>query len=393
MGIAHMDCDAFFASVEKRDNPELKSRPVLIGGTGPRAVVATACYIARSFGCHSAQPMAQARKLCPQAVIIRGDHGKYAQEGGILRDMMRELTPLIEPLSIDEAFMDLRGTERLHGGPPVQTLIKLQNRIEKERGITVSIGLSHNKFLAKAASDMDKPRGFSIIGEAETLSLLARQEPGFVFGVGKNFAARLKRDGILHLGQIQQMDEMDMAKRYGKSGLRLARLSRGEDFRPVNPVSERKSVSCETTFDRDIAALPELEAILWRMGEKASRLAKAKNVAGYTLTLKLKDHRHQIRTRSVTLDHPVQLADTMFRELAPKLAKETGRAKFRLLGVGLSTLVEVDDAFEEDVTDLLDPAREKRARAEKAMDQARQKFGLDAIGKGRNFRPDDKDQS
>lgn len=385
-----MDCDAFFANVEKRDHPELKSKPVLIGGTGPRAVVATACYIARSFGCHSAQPMAQARKLCPHAVIIRGDHAKYAHEGGILRDMMRELTPLVEPLSIDEAFMDLRGTERLHGGPPIQTLLRLQNRIEKERGFTVSIGLSHNKFLAKAASDMDKPRGFSIIGDAETVALLARQEPGFVFGVGKNFAARLKRDGILHLGQIQQMDEMDMAKRYGKSGLRLARLSRGEDHRQVNPVSERKSVSSETTFDRDIAAREELEAILWRMCEKVSRLAKSKAVAGYTLTLKLKDHRHQIRTRSVTLDHPAQLADTFYRELAPKLAKETGAAKFRLLGMGLASLVEVDEAFEEDVTDLLDPAREKRARAEKAMDQARQKFGLDAIGKGRNMpkRPD-----
>lgn len=388
-----MDCDAFFANVEKRDHPELKSRPVLIGGTGPRAVVATACYIARSFGCHSAQPMAQARKLCPDAVILRGDHSKYAREGGILRDMMRELTPLVEPLSIDEAFMDLRGTERLHGGPPVQTLLQLQNRIETERGFTVSIGLSHNKFLAKAASDMQKPRGFSIIGEAETKEVLARQKPEFVFGVGKNFAARLKHDGVLHLGQIQQMDEMDMAQRYGKSGLRLARLSRGEDHRRVNPVSTRKSVSGETTFARDIRDRAKLEAVLWRMSEKVSRLAKANSVAGYTLTLKLKDHRHQIRTRSVTLDHPVQLADTLFRELAPKLAKETGTAKYRLLGVGISTLVEVEDDFEEDVTDLLDPIREKRARAEKAMDAARKKYGRDAIGKGRAFKPASKDQS
>ncbi|HCL48589.1 MAG TPA: DNA polymerase IV, partial [Rhodobiaceae bacterium] len=161
LGVAHLDCDAFYAAVEKRDNPELNDKPVIIGG-GRRGVVSTCCYIARIHGVHSAMPMFQATKACPDAVIVKPDMEKYGRVGREVRDLMRELTPLVEPLSIDEAFMDLRGTERLHGGAPAESLMRLVNRIENEIGITVSIGLSHNKFLAKLASDLNKPRGFSI---------------------------------------------------------------------------------------------------------------------------------------------------------------------------------------------------------------------------------------
>ncbi|MBL4595899.1 MAG: DNA polymerase IV [Robiginitomaculum sp.] len=384
--IAHLDCDAFFASVEKRDRPELKAKPVLIGGCGPRSVVATACYLARAYGARSAMPMAEARRLCPQAVIITPDLNKYSDEGAKIRKLMQELTPLVEPVSIDEAFMDLSGTERLHGGPPVHSLIHLQNRIESELGLSVSIGLSHNKFLAKTASDLDKPRGFSVIGRAETLDFLATKPPTFVYGIGPVFGRKLLGDGFHNLLQVRQMSEADMGRRYGEAGLRLARLSRGLDSRKVNPVSLRKSISCETTFERDISALPALEKVLWQCCEKASLLAKKKQMAGYTLTLKLKTKTHEIKTRSLSVEQPVQLADTLFRELRHKLEAMANGPKFRLLGAGLSNLVNVEDGFIEPVSDLLEPAREKRADAERAMDSARQKFGKNAVVKGRGLR-------
>ncbi|PHR56757.1 MAG: DNA polymerase IV [Robiginitomaculum sp.] len=384
--IAHLDCDAFFASVEKRDNPELKAKPLLIGGKGPRAVVATACYLARAYGARSAMPMGKAKRLCPRAVIVSPNIKKYAYEGQKIREMMRELTPMVEPLSIDEAFMDLSGTERLHHAPPIQILMELQNKIEIERGLGVSIGLSHNKFLAKIASDLDKPRGFSVIGKAETMEFLAPKAPTFVYGVGPAFGQRLKRDGLLTLAQIRELPEMEMARRYGESGQRLHRLASGNDQRKVNPVSIRKSISSETTFNKDINDLAQLEKVLWRMCEKTSTLAKNKQLAGHTLTLKLKTSSHQILTRSITKQQPVQLTDTLFRELGSKLARAVDGQRFRLLGAGLSTLVPVEKDFREPVTDLLEPTRERRAKAERAMDAAREKFGPDAIIKGRGLR-------
>ncbi|VAW01693.1 DNA polymerase IV [hydrothermal vent metagenome] len=385
LSIAHLDCDAFYASIEKRDRPELNAIPLLIGGTGGRSVVATACYLARAYGARSAMPMSRAKKLCPQAVILPPDIAKYAKVGQQIRQLMQQQTPLVEPLSIDEAFMDLSGTQRLHGGPPVQTLIRLQNQIEQEVGIGVSIGLSHNKFLAKTASDLDKPRGFSVIGHAETLDFLAPKPPMFVYGVGPAFGQKLQRDGFLTLGQIRECSEQEMMRRYGDGGARLSRLSKGIDNRPVNPVSIRKSISAETTFARDIFELEALQKILWRMCEKTSALAKKKHMAGFTLSLKLKTSAHQIRTRSITMEQPIQLADTLYRELSYKLQGQTDGTRFRLIGAGLSSLISVETDFIEPVTDLLDHSREKRARAERAMDTARQKFGKDAILKGRGL--------
>lgn len=383
--IAHLDCDAFFASVEKRDNPKLTAKPVLIGGTGARSVVATACYLARAFGARSAMPMAQARKLCPQAIVIRPRIAVYASIAETIRQMMRQLTPLVEPLSIDEAFLDMSGTERLHDGPPVISLIRLQNRIETELGLGVSIGISHNKFLAKIASDLNKPRGFSVIGRAETLEFLAAKPPSFIHGVGPAFARKLTQDGFHNLEQIRQMSERDMMLRYGQSGSRLWRLSHGLDQRTVNPISIRKSISTETTFERDLDALEPLQKTLWQCCEKVSTLAKKKQLAGYTLQLKLKTSAHQIRSRSITMQQPVQLADTLYRELAYKLQGEIDGFKFRLIGAGLSTLIKVGDDFIEPASDLLDQTREKRAKVERAMDQARQRFGQDALIKGRGL--------
>ncbi|WP_291842683.1 DNA polymerase IV [Maricaulis sp.] len=380
LSIAHIDCDAFFAAIEKRDNPALEDRPVIIGGQ-QRGVVSTCCYVARLYGVHSAMPMFKALKACPDAVVIRPEHGKYAREGHRIRDMMKDITPLVEPLSIDEAFLDLTGTSRLHGSPPALTLLRLQRRIEETVGITVSVGLSFNKFLAKTASDLDKPNGFAVIGEAEALDFLAPRPVRSIYGVGPAFAARLERDGIRTLADIRRQGDKRMADRYGDMGYHLSRLSRGEDRRKVSPERERKSVSSETTFNADLDDRETLEKHLWRLSVKVADQMKAKGVSGQVITLKLKTSDFRSRTRRRTLNEASQLADTLFRVGQQLLAPEIDGTRFRLIGIGFSGL---RDAVG-DAGDLLDPQAIRRATAERAMDRAREKFGCDAVMKGRGL--------
>lgn len=381
LSIAHVDCDAFYCSVEKRDNPELHDKPVIVGG-GQRGVVSAACYHARIYGVHSAMPMFKALKLCPNAVVIRGDLNKYAYEGGRIRHMMKELTPIIEPLSIDEAFLDLTGTQRLHGEYPAQSLIKLQRKIFKEIGVTVSVGLSYNKFLAKTASDLDKPHGFAVLGRHDAQDFLKDKSVGFIFGIGPAFERKLVRDGLRTISDVRRVSDKEMATRYGDHGLRLARLARAEDERKVQPRSERKSVSAETTFNADISDIEVLKDKLWQVCLKTADRSKAKNLAGRVVTLKLKTSQFKSITRRRTLAQPVQLADIMFRTLEPLLDAEAKGQKYRLIGAGISGLsTPVGDAW-----DLLDPNAAKRGRAERATDKAREKFGTDAIVTGRGFR-------
>lgn len=312
LSIAHIDCDAFYASVEKRDNPELIDKPVIIGG-GKRGVVSTACYVARIHGVRSAMPMFKALEACPQAVVIKPDMEKYSRVGREIRAMMEELTPLVQPISIDEAFLDLRGTELLHHDPPARVLARLARRIEQEIGITVSVGLSYCKFLAKVASDLQKPRGFSVIGEAEALTFLADKPVTMIWGVGKAFATTLQADGIRTIGQLQVMDESDLMRRYGSMGQRLARLSRGIDERTVHPNDPAKSVSAETTFFDDIHRLDDLVVHLRALSEKVAWRLKRHEIAGQTVVLKLKTADFKLRTRNRRLDDPTQLADRIFR--------------------------------------------------------------------------------
>lgn len=380
LSIAHIDCDAFFAAVEKRDNPALENKPVIIGGQ-QRGVVSTCCYVARLYGVHSAMPMFQALKACPDAVVIRPEHGKYTREGYRIRDMMKTITPLVEPLSIDEAFLDLTGTTRLHGAPPALTLLRLQRQIEDEVGITVSVGLSFNKFLAKTASDLDKPNGFAVIGEAEALDFLAPRPVRSIYGVGPAFAAKLERDGIRTLSDIRRQGDKRMADRYGDMGYHLSRLSRGEDRRRVAPERERKSVSSETTFNADHDDRDTLEKHLWRLSVKVADQMKAKAVSGQVVTLKLKTAQFKTRTRRRTLSEPSQLADTLFRVGRDLLDKEVDGTRYRLIGIGFSGL---RDAVG-DAGDLLDPQAIRRATAERAMDKARERFGSDAVVKGRGL--------
>lgn len=389
LSLAHVDCDAFYAAVEKRDNPELRDKPVIIGG-GKRGVVSTACYIARISGVRSAMPMFKALEACPEAIVIRPDMEKYGRVGREVRQMMLELTPLVEPLSIDEAFLDLSGTDRLHRDPPARVLARFANRVESEIGITISVGLSYCKFLAKVASDLDKPRGFSVIGEAEALSFLAGRPVTAIWGVGKAFAAALEKDGIRTIGQLQTMDEGALMKRYGVMGQRLHRLSRGVDSRRVEPHGEAKSVSAETTFDRDLSTIEDLTPVLRALSEKVSRRLKAAQIAGRTVVLKLKTRDFRLRTRNRQLSDPTQLADRIFRIGMTLLEKEIDGTKFRLIGVGVSDLCDAERA---DPPDLVDTQAAKRAIAEGAIDKLRSKFGEKAVetgytfGKGRPDRP------
>lgn len=383
LGISHLDCDAFYAAVEKRDNPDLRDRPLIVGGSGRRGVVSTACYIARLSGVHSAMPMFKARKLCPDAVIIRPDMAKYQTVSREIRALMRTLTPLVEPLSIDEAFLDLSGTERLHGMSAAQSMARLANQIEQQIGITVSVGLSSNKFLAKVASDLEKPKGFSIIGQAEALAFLSDKPVGLIWGVGKILATKLQRDGIAQIGQLRQMDKSYLAKAYGQMGLRLYHLARGEDDRKVTAISETKSISRETTFENDIGEFHTLENILWPLCEDVARRARKAELSGWTVSLKLKTNRFKTLTRSKTLDEPTQYAEMMFKTLAPVLRKEVVGRSFRLIGAGISNLVTGSGGRS---NDLLDPGLAKRMEVELAISDLRKRFGSKAVLKGRGLK-------
>ncbi len=323
LAVAHVDCDAFYATIEKRDDLTLADKPVIVGGR-QRGVVLTACYVARTFGVRSAMPMFEARRLCPSAAVVRPDMEKYARVGAQVRALMRDLTPLVEPVSIDEAFMDLSGTERLHGTSPAKSLAGFADRVEREIGITVSIGLSCNKFLAKIASDLDKPRGFAVLGASEAAAFLATRPVTQIFGVGKAAQARLGRDGFRTVGDLQRASAADLTRRYGTEGVRLARLSRGIDDRPVRAERETKSISAETTFDQDIAEFRQLELRLWRLCEKVSARLKGSALAGATVTLKLKTADFRLRTRAQSFGQPTQLAAQDLR-LRPRAAGARNR--------------------------------------------------------------------
>ena len=373
LAIAHIDCDAFYATIEKRDNPAIADQPVLVGG-GRRGVVAACCYIARTYGIHSAMPMFEALRRCPNATVVRPDMAKYARVGREVRAMMLDLTPLVEPLSIDEAFLDLSGTERLHGMTPAKTLARFARTVEREVGITVSVGLSCNKFLAKTASDLDKPRGYAVLGEKEAAAFLAPRPVSAIFGVGKVTQACLARDGYRTIADLQRADLADLMRRYGEEGLRLSRLSRGIDARRVSPDREAKSISSETTFETDISDFRALERRLWQLTEKVSARLKAGELVGSTVTLKLKTADFRLRTRARSLAHPTQLAATIFAAGRDLLARETDGTAFRLIGVGVSSL-------EEDAG-TVDFIESRTADAEAAVDKLREKFGRDAVVKG-----------
>ena len=378
-----MDCDAFYASVEKRDNPELANKPVIIGG-GRRGVVSTACYVARVRGVKSAMPMYQALKLCPDAVVVRPRMDEYVKASKAIRKIMQDLTPDVEPLSLDEAFIDMTGTTKLHGAPPAVMLAKLINRMKDELGLTGSIGLSHNKFLAKVASDLEKPRGYSVIGVAETAEFLQNKPISLIWGVGSVSQDALDKAGIRVFKDLLRWDRRDLSVRFGSLGDRLWHLARGQDHRRVTANAAIKSISNETTFSEDTSNPNILDGHIWRLAEKVSDRAKARDLAGSVVTLKLKRADHSLLSRRLSLREPTQIADRIYRT-ARNLFDQTSHAgSYRLIGVGISNLVTETNSHL--TGDLLDPNEQNRAKAERATDQIRAKFGSGSIVKGRSLR-------
>ena len=381
LAIAHLDCDAFYAAIEKRDRPELRDVPVIVGGRH-RGVVSACCYLARTYGVHSAMPMFKAMKACPDATVVKPDIKKYAAVGREVRSMMLDLTPLVEPLSIDEAFMDLSGTESLHGTSPATTLAGLARRVEEELSITVSIGLSYNKFLAKIASDLDKPRGFAAIGRTEAMTFLAGKPVGLLWGVGEAMQRRLAGDGITLIGDLARIEEAELVARYGKIGRRLWSYARGEDDRPVDPDREARSMSSEITLDEDISDPDRLRPILWQLAETVARRMKKAGVAGEGVTLKLKTEDFRTITRSCRLNIPTHSAEEMFRAAEPLLVREADGRAFRLIGIGAHDLVEAGQVLQGDLFAAAGPVESK---IDKVLDAVRDRFGDDAIVRGRGF--------
>ena len=292
------------------------------------------------------------------------------------------LTPLVEPLSIDEAFMDLSGTRSLHRASPAATLAALARRVERELSIAVSIGLSYNKFLAKIASDLDKPRGFAVIGRAEARAFLAGKPVGLLWGVGDVLRNRLASDGIARIGQLVRLDEAELVARYGKIGRRLFQCARGEDDRPVDPDREAKSMSSEITLGEDLSDAATLRPILWQLAETVARRMKKAGVAGGGVTLKLKTADFHILTRARRLNTPTRSAEEMFRAAEPLLAREADGRAFRLIGIGAHDLVEARSVAQ---SDLFGGGAREDDRIDEAVDTLRDRFGEDAIVRGRGF--------
>ncbi len=381
--VAHVDCDAFYASVEKRDRPELIARPVIVGG-GRRGVVSAACYIARTRGVRSAMPMFKALSACPDAVVIKPDMAKYAAAARQVRALMEALTPLVQPLSIDEAVLDLKGTEALHRAPPAVVLAGFAREVERQVGVTVSIGLAPNRLMAKLAAERDKPRGFAVIGTDEAAAWLAPQPVGLLPGVGPALARRLEAAGFTRLGQLAALDPREAARRFGEEGPALAARARGEDARPVSPDREAKSISAETTFEADLRGAAALEPPLWRMCERLARRLREKGVAAGGVVLKLKTAEFAQRTRHARLPSPTLLPETLFAAARPLLVREAaGGAAFRLIGIGAQPLARVEEA---DRGDLADPEAPRRAARWRAVEALRARFGEGAVQAGRGLK-------
>lgn len=382
LAIAHVDCDAFYASVEKRDRPELAARPVIVGGAR-RGVVSAACYVARMHGVRSAMPMFKALKLAPDAVVIKPDMAKYVAAARQVRALMETLTPLVQPLSIDEAVLDLSGTEALHAAPPAIVAARLARAIELQVGVTASIGLSWNRLLAKIAADRDKPRGFCAIGRADALAVLAPEPVSLLPGVGPAMAASLARRGFSTLGQLQALSPRDAARLLGEDGVALCARARGEDARIVDPSRDTRSISAEATFDTDLADAPALSRVLWRLCEKLAQRLREKGFAASGVVLKLKTSDFRPRTRNTRLPVPTLSAETLFQAGRVLLEREVdGVTHFRLIGIGAAPLAAPADA---DHGDLADPAAPRRVAAEAAVQKIREKFGRGVIGKGRGL--------
>ena len=342
--IAHIDCDAFYASVEKRDRPEIRDKPLIVGHAGGRGVVTTACYIARKFGVRSAMPMFKAIEACPQAVIITPDMAKYKMVSLAIRAIFLGATEEIEPVSLDEAYLDLGEAQRHDGPTAASALAWIAKRVQREVGISVSIGLAPNKFLAKLASELQKPNGFSVIGQCEAEALLAPMSVRKINGVGPATANRMEAMGLATIADLQALSGQDLVARFGSFGRRLTLNAHGRDDRRVTPDRATKSISAEDTFARDIAAEDLLIAAAMPLAERVAAALLRKGLAGQTVVLKLKTSDFKALTRHLRLAAPTQRADLIQRAIVTLVGREADGRTFRLIGTGMSDLVAASEA-------------------------------------------------
>ncbi len=381
--LAHVDMDAFYASVEQRDFPELRGKPVVVGAEDPtrRGVVSAASYEARRFGIHSAMPLRTAYKLCPEACFVSGRMRVYVAESRRIMAILREHSPRVQPLSLDEAFIDLTGTELLFG-PPVETLSNIRGRVLAETGLVCSAGLAPVKFVAKIASDHDKPDGFTVVAPGKVLEFLHPLPVEKLWGVGAKTLPVLQEMGVATVGDLDRLGQKALEERFGRWGTRLARLARGEDAREVEAErSPEKSVGHEHTYDEDQSERQVLERTLLELSEKVARRLRKQGMAGRTLTLKLRTTSFRTLSRSVTGSEHLDQGLLIFQTARRLMEKVDRRGeKVRLLGVSLRNLVPRDQVMPS-LFDAEVPEREDRLG--RAMDQLGERYGRDSVRRAR----------
>jgi DNA polymerase-4 len=379
--IAHIDMDAFYAAVEVLDNPDLEGMPVIVGGGSKRGVVSAASYEARRFGVHSAMPIFQAKRLCPKGIFLPVRMGRYVEVSRAVMLCLGEFSPLVEQVSVDEAYIDLTGTLALFG-PPESTARAIKKRIGDRTSLTCSIGLSTCKLLAKIASDMDKPDGLTVIPPEKIASFLDVLPIGRVPGIGKRSAEELGKLGVARIGDLRRFEPDYMKERFGKFGEWLLRIAAGEDDSPLVPYTAPKSISGEVTLEEDTSDTSVIKRILLAQAERVARRLRKSGFRGRTITLKLRADDLKIITRSATLDNPVQLADVIYREAVELLESKRPRRRIRLVGVGVSRLEPVDEGGQLALFREKGAREEKWERAERAMDEIVDRFGHGAVRRG-----------
>jgi DNA polymerase-4 len=382
--IAHIDMDAFFASVEALDNPELSGKPVIVGGTSERGVVSAASYEARKFGVHSAMPMFQARKLCTAGIFLPVRMKRYRQISRGIMECLMSFSPLVEQVSVDEAFVDLTGTGELFG-EPWEVAGKIKDSIRGQTSLSCSIGVSTCKFLAKVASEVSKPDGLTIVAPHQVEEFLSHLPIGKVPGVGERSVKELSKVGIKYVGDIKRHAPQWLMERFGKFGSRLIKISKGRDDSAVVPYIEPKSVSAETTLQEDTADIKVLARYLMGQAERVGRSLRKKGLAGRTVTLKLKDSAFRQITRSRTMSRPTQITEVIFREAEKILRGYNPRNKIRLIGVGVSNLESGEVGGQMNLFDDTGAMEERWRNVDQAMDRITNQYGREALRRGRTY--------
>ncbi len=375
--------DAFFASVEQADNPEYRGKPVIVGGA-ERGVVCAASYEARRFGLRSAMPIFQAKKLCPGGIFLPVRMSRYKEMSRRVMEILHEISPLVEHVSIDEAFVDITGTECIHGHP-CEMALHLKSRVLLATSLSCSVGIAPNKFLAKIASDFKKPNGLTIIEEADVQSFLESLAVRKIPGVGKRTAEELRKLGVNTAGDIMKFPARFWVKKFGKWGARLFEKAQGIDNSPVEPSSDPKSISAEETFARDVESVAEIEKMLLAQAEEVGRDLRKHGLRGRTVTLKLKFSDFKVITRSRTLTEPFDSTDLLFETARKLLCELKLSSKIRLVGVGVSGFS--TGLSQMRIPDSAGPSR-RRGHLDHALDAIQDRYGKEAIKRGRLLEPD-----